>query len=469
MKRMFAAVLAFLLIFSVSGFVFAAETEEESTANTEETTEEEPTEEETTEEETTEEEITEEETTEAEISEEETTEEREPIKGDADADGVITAADARLVLRAAVELETFSDETAVLCDMDEDALITAADARLVLRLAVGLPLGETERERIAREAREEAERKAQEERERLEKLLASEEGYMQHLADSVSEENLKNTMHLLVREIGTRYLGSGNLRYTGNQLVEILKGYGYSDVRKLDFSYNNKDTANILAVIPTAVKDPDIILFVAHYDTVGTTAGAVDNSSGVAVVLELARILIEEGRDFGKEVRILFSSAEENGYVGCYRYVSFAKSALPRHVLVFNLDMAGKPNYGEKWYLAVSTEPVTAAYNGHKAKENIGSKAVDKAKALLGDLGEYKYVSPVAAGQTDIVPFRKNGVTSVNVSWRCIDASRSHGSDLGLASPSLIHTEDDSLKNFDMQSLYNTCRLVAAAAGSLLF
>ena len=61
--------------------------------------------------------------------------------GDVDFDGKVTAADARLVLRAAVGLEKLSDEARGWGDLDKhDATytLTAADARLVLRMAVGL-------------------------------------------------------------------------------------------------------------------------------------------------------------------------------------------------------------------------------------------------------------------------------------------------------------------------------------------
>ena len=60
--------------------------------------------------------------------------------GDVDFDGEITAADARLALRRAVELETYapgSDEF-IACNVDKDAEVTAADARLILRAAVEL-------------------------------------------------------------------------------------------------------------------------------------------------------------------------------------------------------------------------------------------------------------------------------------------------------------------------------------------
>ena len=56
------------------------------------------------------------------------------IRGDTDGDGKITAADARLVLRAAVGLEELTPEKA---DMNGDGKINAEDARIILRKSVG--------------------------------------------------------------------------------------------------------------------------------------------------------------------------------------------------------------------------------------------------------------------------------------------------------------------------------------------
>ena len=62
--------------------------------------------------------------------------------GDVDANGKIAAADARLALRAAVQLEKFGKDTASdkfkAADVDHNGKITAADARMILRVAVKL-------------------------------------------------------------------------------------------------------------------------------------------------------------------------------------------------------------------------------------------------------------------------------------------------------------------------------------------
>ena len=62
------------------------------------------------------------------------------LSGDVDFDGEITAADARLALRAAVKLEDFAPGGPEYraADVDNDRVLTAADARVILRRAVGL-------------------------------------------------------------------------------------------------------------------------------------------------------------------------------------------------------------------------------------------------------------------------------------------------------------------------------------------
>ncbi len=58
--------------------------------------------------------------------------------GDMDQNGSLSAADARVILRASVGLENLSEEQKILADADFDGKISAADARLVLRASVGL-------------------------------------------------------------------------------------------------------------------------------------------------------------------------------------------------------------------------------------------------------------------------------------------------------------------------------------------
>ena len=57
---------------------------------------------------------------------------------DADENGTVTAADARIVLRASVGLEEVTDRLIMIADNDKNGTLTASDARFILRFSVGL-------------------------------------------------------------------------------------------------------------------------------------------------------------------------------------------------------------------------------------------------------------------------------------------------------------------------------------------
>ena len=58
--------------------------------------------------------------------------------GDVNGDGVVTAADARLILRRSAKLVTFTMEQDARADVNKDGKVTAADARKVLRVSAKL-------------------------------------------------------------------------------------------------------------------------------------------------------------------------------------------------------------------------------------------------------------------------------------------------------------------------------------------
>lgn len=61
-----------------------------------------------------------------------------PFSGDVDIDGVVSAADARIVLRASVELEEITSDILERGDIDNTGDLSASDARAILRASVGL-------------------------------------------------------------------------------------------------------------------------------------------------------------------------------------------------------------------------------------------------------------------------------------------------------------------------------------------
>lgn len=359
--------------------------------------------------------------------------------GDANLDGSISADDARLILRTAVGLYSPVIFFRPVFDVDCDGKITASDARRALRIAVGL--------------------------EKNDSSEFTKEKQAQSLMNTVSEKELKRIMADICA------IGSRSVIYPKNNLAaekyisDALSSYGYS-VKRQKFTYAGIETANVTAILNKDEKHNDIVLLAAHYDCWDGAEGAVDNASGVATLLHIAGLLKSTGISFDKEIRIAFFSAEEMGYHGAYHYLSSLTADERNRISVYNLDMTGRSTLGGGDMLTVSTEPVTGSYIPESAQSNGISNAIDKAKALIGDMGEKKYYSPVAAGRHDIVPFRQADIPSVTLSWREIRGEAAFGSDFDLAPPSQIHTKLDTIGSFDFSSLEKTTRLVAA---SLIF
>lgn len=384
--------------------------------------------------------------------------------GDVDRDGSVSAGDARSALRMSVALEEYDDEILYYADYIGDGKITAGDARLILRASVAL-----EELRSPEDKLKEPPKTPVPTQEQLK------EKWLNSFPASVSYDDLESNMYWMVNDIGVRNWWDSSQNYAGNLIYDRLISYGYSynDCIKQDFVYGGITGRNVMAKIPTSKENPDIILIMTHYDTVRGTGGAVDNSSGTVALLQTAKLFKNKQKDFGVEIRFLFTAGEEQGYYGAYGYLnSISSSEKARHKIVFNVDMAAKPNNsyspGRAYYLTVSTEPSSSsAYYSPAAKSNIGSIALDKAKKALGNLGENEYYSPVRAGYHDIIPFRKAGMPALTLSWRCYDPSSSHGADYGLAPPFLIHTSADNMSNVDIMSLYNTTKLISLAAAHL--
>lgn len=88
------------------------------------------------------------------------------------------------------------------------------------------------------------------------------------------------------------------------------------------------------------------LLVTAHFDGQAPAQAAIDNASGVAVALELARGFAPLAGRLPREIQFCFFSVEEWGLLGSRDYVaSLAAEELDAIDLVLNLDtVAGSPN-----------------------------------------------------------------------------------------------------------------------------
>ena len=100
---------------------------------------------------------------------------------------------------------------------------------------------------------------------------------------------------------------------------------------------------NVIADLPG--REPnEIILIGAHYDSWDPAQGADDDGSGVAAVLEVARILKSLGVAPKRTIRFAFFSGEEEACLGSRAYVVAHEKEMDQHRAVLVMDSgAGTP------------------------------------------------------------------------------------------------------------------------------
>jgi hypothetical protein len=103
-------------------------------------------------------------------------------------------------------------------------------------------------------------------------------------------DRLRRDVVVLAGEIGER----NTRHYRALQTAAVLIGNRFSalglPVREETYHAGEREVSNIVAEIRGSVHPHEIVVIGAHYDSVSGSPGANDNASGVAAVLELARL-----------------------------------------------------------------------------------------------------------------------------------------------------------------------------------
>lgn len=113
-------------------------------------------------------------------------------------------------------------------------------------------------------------------------------------AKSDIQSNLRETVNLLANEIGPRgHFQLEELKRTAGYIKSEFADYGYT-VFTQPYEYEGRSYENIYVEKKGKASPEKIIVVGAHYDTVTGTPGADDNASGIAGLLELARLFADE-------------------------------------------------------------------------------------------------------------------------------------------------------------------------------
>jgi Zn-dependent M28 family amino/carboxypeptidase len=141
-----------------------------------------------------------------------------------------------------------------------------------------------------------------------------------------------------------------------------------------------------------------VLLVIAHIDSVGKDfAGADDNGSGTASLLEMARVLSKES--LRHDLRFFVTNGEESGLLGAKHYAQLLSSSgeIRQLKLAINMDMVG---YNSNGIVELETN---APYEGlaNEVAQLVHAHTTLKPKITLGAWG------------SDHVPFLEKNVPTL--------------------------------------------------------
>jgi carboxypeptidase Q len=97
-------------------------------------------------------------------------------------------------------------------------------------------------------------------------------------------------------------------------------------------------SANVIADIRGADRPDEIVILAAHLDSWDLGTGAIDNASGVAILMETARLIATMQRRPSRTIRVVLYANEEAGLDGSRTYTAAALESEERHVVGIEAD-----------------------------------------------------------------------------------------------------------------------------------
>ena len=157
------------------------------------------------------------------------------------------------------------------------------------------------------------------------------------------------------RDLAASFITSELNSWGYNVDYQVFPIYEYRPADKLDVDFfemnpnNHSDVMgygkNIIAHKLSAIQNVKTLVISAHYDTISNYIGAIDNASGVAAVLEIARMLQNYNLPFN--VTYILFDAEERDLTGSRHFVINLSETEKANILgCINLDMVGEKDAG---------------------------------------------------------------------------------------------------------------------------
>lgn len=129
---------------------------------------------------------------------------------------------------------------------------------------------------------------------------------------------------------------------TSFALGEELYAGGVTVHMFVDAIIEERTSQNVIGTLEGLQPDQGIVYIGGHYDSVSAGPGANDDASGVAAMLEAARVLSTKGHRTKATLKFIAFGSEETGLDGSYNYVDANYDEVTTMGLgMINLDMIG--------------------------------------------------------------------------------------------------------------------------------
>jgi aminopeptidase YwaD len=164
----------------------------------------------------------------------------------------------------------------------------------------------------------------------------------QNAVDQCSQDNITNNLTQF-ESFGVKRRGTAALQNTLDWLKSEYLSYGYTASQLVEdsYSYSGFTCKNLIVTKMGTVYPNTYVIVCGHYDSIVGT-GTNDNGSGVAAILEVARILKDIPTEYS--IKFINFSGEEDGLRGSQHFVNAIVNGTSPKMdirLVFNLDEVG--------------------------------------------------------------------------------------------------------------------------------
>lgn len=157
------------------------------------------------------------------------------------------------------------------------------------------------------------------------------------LVDLVDTNRIKENL-MFIQGVRHRTAGAAHLKEVKDTIEARFIRHNL-ETRRQKFTSFGMSGENIIGMHRGLLDEKSTFLIDSHFDSVEGTPGADDNGSGVAVMLEVMRIL--SAYNFNMSIKFAGFDLEEEGLVGSKRYVASGISDSVNIMGVFNYEMIG--------------------------------------------------------------------------------------------------------------------------------